>query len=114
LNDERDPTGRQVHDLGAKLDDGKIMASLLKDFSLALTEVAKVCTYGARKYSKGGWQHVPQGIDRYDDAKWRHMLAERHETVDKDSGILHTAHEAWNVLARLEMILRDKRSNDND
>lgn len=70
MNDERDPTGRQVHDLGAKLDDKKIMASLLKDFSLALTEVAKVCTYGARKYSKGGWQHVPQGIDRYDDAKW--------------------------------------------
>jgi len=59
---------------------GKVMASLLKDFSLALTEVAKVCTYGASKYSRGGWQHVPEGIDRYDDAKWRHMLAERHES----------------------------------
>jgi len=41
LNDERDPTGRQVHDLGAKLDDGKIMASLLKDFSFALTEALR-------------------------------------------------------------------------
>lgn len=108
---ESDPTGRQAHEPGAKLDQGKVMASLLKDFSLALTEVAKVCTYGASKYSRGGWQHVPEGIDRYDDAKWRHMLAERHESHDRDTGILHAAHEAWNALARLELILRDKTHN---
>jgi hypothetical protein len=82
------------------------MAALLKDFALALNEIAKVSTYGAQKYSRGGWQHVPEGVDRYDDAKWRHMLAERHESHDKESGLPHAAHEAWNALARLELMLR--------
>ncbi len=107
--EETDPTGRQAHEPGAKLDQGKVMAALLKDFSLALTEVAKVCTYGAKKYSRGGWQHVPGGVDRYDDAKWRHMLATRHEEIDRESGLRHDAQEIWNALARLELILRDEK-----
>lgn len=106
--EETDPTGRKASEPGAKLDSGKVMAALLKDFSLALTEVAKVSTFGAKKYTRGGWQSVPNGVDRYDDAKWRHMLKERHEPHDKDSGLLHAAHEAWNALARLELILRGR------
>ena len=43
---EADPTGRNPHEPGAKLDAGKVYASLLADFSLALTEVAKVATFG--------------------------------------------------------------------
>lgn len=102
---ESDPTGRAPHEPGAKLDAGKVYASLLGDFSLALTEVAKVATFGANKYSRGGWQTVPNGIQRYSDAKWRHLLK---SGVDEDSGLLHKAHEAWNVLAELELILREK------
>ena len=105
---EQDPTGREAHEPGAKLDSGKVQASLLSDFSLALLEVAKVSTYGAQKYSRGGWQHVPEGVDRYNDAKWRHSLKERHESHDSESGLLHAAHEAWNCLARLELMLRDQ------
>jgi len=108
-NSERDPNGIGQHDPGAKLDHGKIQADLLEDFSLALAAVAEVCTYGAKKYSRGGWQHVPDGINRYNAAAWRHRLNRRHEEVDKESGLMHDAHEAWNVLARLELILREKR-----
>jgi hypothetical protein len=105
---ETDPTGRSPHEPGAKLDAGKVMAGVLSDFSLALLEVAKVGTHGARKYSRGGWQSVPDGIARYTDALWRHLLKERHDALDADSGLLHAAHLAWNTLARLELILREQ------
>lgn len=70
--------------------------------------VAAVATYGANKHSDGGWQHVPNGILRYTDARDRHELQEAIEDCDKDTGLLHAAHAAWNALARLELILRDK------
>jgi len=105
---EKDPDGINQHDPGAKLDDGKVLAGVLSDFSLALLEIAKVGTFGAKKYSRGGWQHVENGQERYFDALWRHLLKERHEPTDKDSGLLHSAHMAWNALARLELILRNK------
>lgn len=105
--EERDPTGIGQHEPGAKLDDGKLFAGVLADFSLALKAVAEVGTFGAKKYTRGGWQHVKDGITRYYDAKWRHLLAERHEKIDQDSGLLHAAHEAWNCLARLELMLRE-------
>ena len=72
--------------------------------------LAEVGTHGADKYSRGGWQEVPDGETRYRDADWRHLLKSRHEDVDQDSGLLHDAHRAWNVLAALELRLRRERS----
>jgi len=109
---ELDPTGRDAHAPGAKLDAGKVSASLLGDFSLALRAVAEVGTFGARKYTRGGWQTVPNGQERYSDAMWRHLLAERHEPNDADSGLAHAAHLAWNALARLELALRERRDRE--
>lgn len=108
MDEETDPTGRDFHEPGAKADEGKVFASLLLDFALALTEVAKVGTYGATKYSRGGWQHVPDGITRYADAEMRHLLASRHEERDKDSGLRHEAQKLWNGIARLELKLREE------
>jgi hypothetical protein len=105
---EQDPHGIDQHAPGAKLDAGKVLAGVLGDFSLALAAVAEVGTFGARKYSRGGWQSVPEGEQRYTDALWRHLLTERHESHDPDSDLLHAAHLAWNALARLELHLRAK------
>ena len=104
---ETDPNGIDQHESGSKLDDGKVLAGVLSDFSLALIEVAKVGSFGAKKYSRGGWQSVPDGITRYSDALWRHLLAERHELTDRESGLIHQAHLAWNALSRLELMLRE-------
>lgn len=109
---EIDPHNIDQHSPGAKLDGNKIRAGLLGDFSLALLEVAKVSDYGAKKYSKGGWQFVENGIERYNDAQWRHLLAERHGSIDRESGLLHLAHQAWDLLARLELQLRADRAED--
>lgn len=104
---ERDPHGLASDEPGAKLDADKLRVDLVLDgFSLALTEVAQVATYGAKKYSEGGWQHVPKGEQRYRSAAGRHRLKRVHETHDPDTNILHLAHEAWNVLAELELALR--------
>lgn len=100
---EIDPTGRGPHELGAKLDGGKIRADLLLDFRHALREVARVSTFGAQKYAPGSWLHVPDGEVRYRAARLRHQLE---EGEDDDSGLLHLAHEAWNILAELELRLR--------
>ena len=104
---EADPHGIDQHAPGAKLDAGKIMGGLLGDFSRALLAVAEVGTFGAEKYSRGGWQSVPNGIERYTDAAWRHLLKESLENLDPDSDLLHAAHLAWNALSRLELMLRE-------
>lgn len=107
VGQERDPHGLASDEPGAKLDAGKLRVDLVLDgFSLALTEVTKVATHGANKYSEGGWQHVEQGEQCYRAAAGRHRLKRVRETHDPDSHILHLAHEAWNVLAELELVLR--------
>lgn len=104
---EIDPNGVGQHEPGAKLDAGKPDASLLKDFGLALMEVAKVSTVGAKKYSRGGWQFVDDGHNRYTAAMLRHFFQERLEDIDEDTQMLHMAQTAWNALARLELYLRE-------
>ena len=95
-------------DFGRKNDAGKIRPGLvLGDFANALTEVTKVGTFGAEKYSDHGWLSVPDGPARYEDAMLRHWLAaKRGEDIDSDSGLSHLAHFAWNALAILELELR--------
>ena len=107
---ERDPHGRDPHAPGAKLDDGKLLAGVcIGDFSNALIEVAKVTTHGAKKYTIGGWLHVPEGRRRYTDAMYRHLLREATgEVLDEDSKLRHFAHVCWNALAVLELSLRER------
>ncbi|CAM0009462.1 endolysin [Vibrio phage K373] len=108
---ECDPNGIKQHDSGAKLDAEKPMAGrLLGMFGNALMSVAEVGTFGAKKYTEGGWQHVEDGFKRYDDAGMRHFLKRgMGEEFDEDSELPHLAHEAWNALAKLELYLRDKK-----
>lgn len=107
---ESDPTGRDPHQPGAKLDADKPRPGLvLNGFAPALMAVTEVGTYGARKYTDNGWKDVPNGVERYTDAMHRHLLAEAAgELRDKDTGILHAAHAAWNALARLDLLIRGK------
>ena len=94
--------------LGYKDDSGKPRMSLVfHGFAAALFEVARVGTFGARKYTDDGWCHVENGHERYTDALYRHLLYEAQgKQVDPDSDLLHSAHAAWNALARLELQLR--------
>lgn len=105
---EKDPNGLDQHAPGAKLDAGKVMPWLcVAGFSRALAAVADVTTKGARKYTPNGWANVDQGEHRYMEAAMRHLLAlGRGEQFDADTGCMHKAQIAWNLLASLELELR--------
>ena len=108
---ERDPSGLDPKQGGAKLDAGKpcVWRGAIDYFPGAIRAVATVSTFGATKYSWNGWSTVPQGFERYSDAMVRHLIAESAEgPYDNDSGLLHAAHVAWGALARLEFLLREK------
>lgn len=105
---EFDPNGKQANEPGSKLDAGKNRLGLvLGGFALALEEVGRVGTFGANKYTSNGWQTVPNGVERYTDAMYRHLMKEAQgELIDPDSKTFHAAQAAWNALARLDLILR--------
>lgn len=109
-NIEVDPNGLHPNMLGAKLDQGKPRPWLMvSGFARALDEVTKVTTRGAEKYTPNGWMHVEGGIERYMEAFGRHQLAlGRGETTDIDTGCMHKAQMAWNLLASLELELREQ------
>lgn len=109
---EADPHGTHQHAPGAKLDAGKNRVGLVVGgFSRALQAVGRVGTFGAGKYSPDGWITVPNGVERYTDAMYRHLLDEAAgETLDPQTGIQHAAHAAWNALARLDLMLREQES----
>ena len=107
---ESDPNGISAKAPGSKLDQGKTEMSLVfEGFARALLEVGKVATFGANKYTRGGWQEVPDGVYRYKNAAGRHYAYRQIEgELDKDSGLYHEAHELWNHLASFELKLRAK------
>lgn len=114
---QTDPNGLDPHAPGAKLDAGKPCGQqgLIEYFPRALEMVSAISTFGASKYSWGGWRTVDDGINRYSNAKVRHALSEaKGEFFDPESGYLHAGHEAWNALARLELMLRELEANGRD
>lgn len=109
---EKDPNGLDLNSPGAKADAGKIQPWLMvSGFSRALEEVAKVTTVGAIKYTPNGWVDVPDGSQRYMQAFGRHLLAlgkgETHDTGPNGTGCMHKAQMIWNLLASLELELRE-------
>ena len=69
---EKDPYKIDQHRPGAKLDHGKVKAGVLGDFGLALLAIAEIGTHGAIKYTRGGWQFVPEARDGFPQLKREH------------------------------------------
>jgi hypothetical protein len=92
---------------GIKHDEGKplVLKGFLRQFPLAIEAVARVSEFGAEKYTWGGWETVPEGVERYGEALARHLLQEGY---DAESNMVHAAHAAWNAMARLELMMRQR------
>lgn len=105
---ESDPSGLDANVPGAKLDAGKQRPALmLSGFANALSRISEVTTKGAAKYSPNGWMQVANGIERYQDAAYRHQLSLwQGEKVDEDTSCDHEAQVIWNLLASYELKLR--------
>lgn len=68
----------------------------------AIEEIVRVYTMGAEKYADDAWKTIPDAHRRYLAALFRHIAAyERGERKDKESGLSHLAHAAWNAIAIL-------------
>lgn len=89
--------------IGMKFDSEKPNCGLVyRGFSKALIEVARVGTFGAKKYAPDSWKGVEQ--ERYVSALFRHLLAWLDgEKYDNESGFNHLSHVAWNALAICDM-----------
>ena len=82
---------KQTNPVGTKADSGKpILGAIPPHAELA---VARVLTFGAKKYSRGNWAHVENSDERYMDAALRHLNAHRRgENTDSETGESHLAH----------------------
>lgn len=100
---------------------GKIRVELVDDgFPLALREVAKVMTWAqtAKGYKDHDWLNLPDAEVALAAAASRHRTdhimqrvwegLDTSECVDVESSLHHKAHEAFGVLAQLELMLRGK------
>jgi hypothetical protein len=99
---------------------GKVQMDLFdQGFPNAVFEVAKVMTWAAENkgYKPHDWVNLPDAESSFPAAASRHRVkgliqkvsgVSVNERVDEESAILHKAHEAFNVLAELELMVRGK------
>ena len=98
---------------GIKFDSEKNRYDLIPPY--ALDEVAKVLTYGARKYSPGNWRFVPEAEQRYFAAAQRHLWAfSRGEENDPESGISHIAHAITSLFFLYDLKYANNTRNTQD
>lgn len=107
--DERTPAPRGT---GMKFDGDKVRAELLlQGMPRTLEGVADILTFGARKYAAHSWQHVEDGINRYEAAAMRHKLARmKGEVLDPESGRPHILHELCSLMfvAELQALAKEQ------
>lgn len=97
------PGNKQDCGEGKKYDQGKPQWNLLP--WLAVEEVVKVLTFGAKKYAPDNWRRVADARNRYSAAALRHISAfMRGEEQDPETGLHHLAHATCCLLFLLELL----------
>ena len=95
---------------GVKHDQEKPDFSLLSPF--ALEEIAKVMTYGARKYSPNNWRGGFK-YTRILAAVMRHLNSyQKGELTDPETGLSHLAHASCGLMMLLEFERTGVGEND--
>lgn len=95
---------------GVKHNNNKLeMSRLFEQFPDALQAIVLCSTYGAKKYKEtdvwDNFKKVPGGSKTYEDALVRHFLDDK---FDKDSGMPHLFHRAWNALSALQLWIEEE------
>jgi hypothetical protein len=85
----------------ARFNEGKVRMDLIPPVSLE--EIAKVYTYGTKKYSDDNWWKAFKWRKDTYGCIARHLNKwMRGEKCDDESGLHHLAHAAWNCIALME------------
>lgn len=82
---------------GLRYNEGKLRYDLFEPF--AMEQLAHVFTKGAQKYAPRNWEKGMNWSDVIASLKRHVAYLEACEDFDKESGLLHAAHAAWNALA---------------
>ena len=81
----------------------------------AITEVAKVLTFGASKYGPENWRKLDDLQNRYSTAAMRHIFAHLDGSVlDEESDLSHLAHAICCLLFKLEIELENGKSKEKE
>lgn len=83
--------------------------------ALGLLEVARVTEYGSRKYAPHDW-HLGQSYSTLMGSAARHFLKALSLgpiATDEESGLLHLAHAAWNILCILHFHYEGREGVDD-
>jgi len=101
-----------VQALGLKFDQGKLRTSLLTVNMVECIEaIAKVLTFGAKKYADNSWQEVPNAKIRYREALDRHLMAHsKGEIFDAESELPHMAHAACCMMFLLWLDIQELKN----
>lgn len=96
--------------IGAKFDGGKTRMDLLMcGCAKSLEQVAKVLTFGAKKYADDNWRLVSDAKKRYNAALHRHLNSYyQGEKIDQETGLSHLAHAQCCLTFLLEFELEGK------
>lgn len=99
---------------------GKVKMELFDEgFPNAIMEIARVMTWAAlhKGYKPHDWKNLPNADTEFSAAASRHKVkgfiqkvegVEPLQRTDEESKITHLAHQAFNVLAELELVLTGK------
>jgi hypothetical protein len=89
-----------MSELGAKHDSGKLLfGCFTQGLAPVIKGVVAVLTYGAQKYARDSWQHVPNARQRYMDACDRHLNSiNMGQSHDEESGLPHIFHVVCNAM----------------
>lgn len=95
---------------GIKHNSNKLpMSKLFEQFPDALQAIVLCSSYGAKKYKEtdvwDNFKKVQGGSKTYEDALVRHFLDDK---FDKDSGMPHLFHRAWNALSALQLWIEEE------
>lgn len=79
-------------------DDGKSRVDLIiPEF---ITGIGDALLFGTKKYPEGTWKDTTEKHDRNYGSCLRHLLSWRSgDTYDKESGLNHLLHAAYNIMA---------------
>lgn len=95
-----------------KRKNGKIKTELLETgFPNAMMALAEVMTWAAdyKGYQPNDWKDIPDAKNSLLAAACRHRLKRlKGEDFDDESGLHHLYHEAFNVMAQLELLITGK------
>ena len=94
---------------GKKYDGEKPRMHLLPPKSMA--EIAKVLTFGAKKYDEHNWRKLENLQNRYTSGALRHIFAHNDgEQLDDESDLSHLAHAICCLLFKLEIELENGKN----